>query len=102
MTAWLIRAGRAGERDQWYLDNGFAGGGWREVGDLSEAATREAVRKVVEEAFPTSSSAFHANATGQLHALRNRVAVGDTVVLPLKTKRRVALGTVTHCYRTSE
>ena len=99
MTAWLIRAGKTGERDQWCLENGYAGGGWREVGDLSQATTRETVRKVVEEAFPTSSSAFHANATGQLHALRNRVAVGDIVVLPLKTTRHVALGTVSHGYQ---
>jgi restriction system protein len=57
------------------------------------------VRKQVEEAFPTSSPAFHANATGQLHALRNRVAVGDTVVLPLKTSKQLALGTVTRGYQ---
>jgi restriction system protein len=34
-----------------------------------------------------------------LHALRNRVTVGDIVVLPLKTTRHLAFGTVTRGYR---
>lgn len=98
MSVWMIRAGKAGERDRWCLDNGLAGGGWHEVGDLADATTREAVRKLVEEAFPTRPPAFHANHTGQLNALRNRIAVGDIVVLPLKTTGHLALGTVTRGY----
>lgn len=98
MTVWLIRAGKAGERDSWCLENRYAAGGWREVADLTDATTRADVRRLVEKAFPTQSAAFHANHTGQLHALRNRVAVGDIVVLPLKTTRHLAFGTVTRSY----
>lgn len=96
---WLIRAGKFGERDQWCLEKGSAAGGWREVADLTDATTRPKVRKLVEDAFPTQPAAFHANHTGQLHALRNRIAVGDIVVLPLKTTRHLALGTVSCGYR---
>jgi restriction system protein len=99
MTVWLIRAGKFGERDQWCLEKGYAAGGWREVADLTDATTRPKVRKLVEDAFPTQPAAFHANHTGQLHALRNRIAVGDIVVLPLKTTRHLALGTVSCGYR---
>jgi restriction system protein len=99
VAVWLIRAGKVGERDQWCLENGYAGGGWHEVADLSKATTRSAVRELVEEGFPANGPAFHANATGQLHALRNRIAIGDIVVLPLKTTKHLALGTVTSAYR---
>jgi restriction system protein len=54
--------------------------------------------KLVGEAFPNRPPAFHANHTGQLNALRNRIAVGDVVVLPLKTTGHLALGTVTRGY----
>jgi restriction system protein len=94
----LIRAGKTGERDRWCLDNGYAGGGFHEVADLTNATTRSAIRKLVEEAYPTKNAAFHANNTGQLHALRNRVVVGDIVVLPLKTTKHLAFGTVTRGY----
>jgi len=30
-NAWVIRAGRVGERDTWALQHGFSGGGWYEV-----------------------------------------------------------------------
>jgi len=36
--AWVIRSGRYGERDQWALDNGVSGGGWKEVPDLTGCA----------------------------------------------------------------
>jgi restriction system protein len=32
--AWLIRAGKAGEREQWALKNGVSGGGFAEVDDI--------------------------------------------------------------------
>lgn len=41
--AWLIRAGRSGEREHWALRNGLSGGGFIEVGDLTHAGTREDV-----------------------------------------------------------
>ncbi len=41
--AWVIRAGKYGERDQWALQQGVSGGGWKEFGDLTPYATKEAV-----------------------------------------------------------
>ncbi|MFI7279908.1 restriction endonuclease [Micromonospora chersina] len=98
MAAWVIRAGRAGERDRWCLANGYAGGGFHEVADLGRATTREAVRTEVERGFPSAKPARHINFTGQLHALRNRIAISDLVVLPLKTSGQIALGRVTGGY----
>jgi restriction system protein len=33
VTAWIIRASRHGEREQWALENALAGGGFRTVMD---------------------------------------------------------------------
>ena len=53
--AWLIRAGRAGERDQFALDSGLASGGFDEVADMSSATTREMVGSLVKAAYPRTA-----------------------------------------------
>ena len=39
---WLIRAGKAGEREQWALKNGVSGGGFAEVDDFHHPSTLDA------------------------------------------------------------
>jgi restriction system protein len=99
VQAWVIRAGRSGEREEWALASGYAGGGFREVDDLTSAATKEAVAEAVAAAHPAKSKAFKANFTGQLWALRERAVVGDLVVLPLKTTGALAIGHLTGGYQ---
>ena len=96
--AWVVRTGKHGERDAWALANGYAGGGWREVPDLSACETREAVASVVEQSFPGAASGMITNYTAQLWAMRGRIRPGDLIALPLKTTREIALGTVTGGY----
>lgn len=96
--AWVIRAGRSGEREDWVLTAGFAGGGFKEVADLSPCNEREEVRALVEAAYPSKPKGFVSNFTGQLWALRSRIGVGDLVVLPMKTTGMVAIGTVSGNY----
>jgi len=95
--AWVVRTGRHGERDNWSLAHGYAGGGWAEVPDLSSCQTREDVARVVEESFSGSAGSL-ANYTSQLWALRGRIKPGAIIALPLKTTRDIALGTVTGGY----
>lgn len=96
---WLVRAGRHGERVSWALDNQVAGGGFREVDDLTEAITREAVGDLVRAGFPEANANLIANYTGQLWALRERIAVGDLVVLPMRTSGQIAIGRVVGGYQ---
>jgi predicted Mrr-cat superfamily restriction endonuclease len=42
MTMWLIRAGKAGEREKLSLENKAAVIGWEELPDLTPCTTREA------------------------------------------------------------
>jgi restriction system protein len=97
-AAWVIRSGRYGERDAWALDNGVSGGGWQELPDLTPYGTREDIAEVVGRSFPEFEAAQIANYTGQLWALRGRIAVGDLMVMPLKTTKQIALGSVAAGY----
>lgn len=98
MTAWVIRAGKHGEREQWCLDNGAAGGGWGEVGDLSDCQSRADVRKMLDAVLPGTTPGLRANNAGQLWGLLH-VVPGDIVILPLKvTKGALAFGICTKGY----
>ncbi len=59
--AWVIRAGRHGERDAWALQSGCSGGGWAEVPDLTECSTREAVGQVIAKTYAGKTYATISN-----------------------------------------
>ena len=97
-TAWMIRAGSHGEDEDSVLESGLAVVGFREIPDLTEATTREQLKKIVSDARPGAKARQVANFAGQLWALRARVTPGDLVVLPLKKDPQIALGIVTDGY----
>ncbi len=99
MTAWLVRAGVNGEREDFVVANGCAGTGFDEVGDLTAAIDRSGITAAVEAAYPTMAPKAIGNYAAQLNALRNKIVVGDLVVLPLKRTAQVAIGRVTTTYR---
>lgn len=98
MTAWIIRAGRYGEREQWALENGLSGIDFHEVADLTPANTKDKVRSAVSAAFPNAPLGRQANFAGQLWALRDSIKPGDLIVMPLKTTKKIALGIVNSGY----
>ena len=98
-AAWVVRAGRYGERDDWAWDTGHSGGGWMEVPDLSPFTTRAEIEEVIADTFGTDSAGKVAGYTGQMWALRHRIQPGDILVLPMKTTREIALGRVTGGYQ---
>ena len=99
MAAWIVRAGKYGEREQWALEKKLAGGGFHEVSDLTVCGTRDQVRAAVDAGFPHAPLNGRANFTGQLWALRGSIKPGDLVVMPLKTTKKVALGICTSGYQ---
>lgn len=98
-TAWVIRSGRYGERDDWAIQNGYSGGGWREIPDLTAVSSRGEIDSIVQDAYPQDSDGARTNVTAQLWALRERIAVGDLLAMPMKTTRQIALGRVSSTYR---
>lgn len=98
-TAWMIRAGRHGEREEFALETGLLGTGFGEVPDLTQTTEREQVKRLVRDAYPGAKDGAVNNYAGQLWALRSRIKPGDLVVLPLKKKPQIALGVVTRGYQ---
>ncbi len=96
--AWVIRSGKYGERDQWALDNGVSGGGWKEVPDLAGCVSREDLGEVVRATWPAAAEGMISNYTGHLWALRYRIERSDLLVIPLKTTKQVAFGRVSSGY----
>lgn len=85
MKAWVVRAGKSGENEQYALDEGCATVGW-EVGDLTPCTSRDEVRALVDAKHPGDSQHRRGALAGQLWALRSLIQPGDIVVMPLKTK----------------
>lgn len=96
--AWLARAGRGGEREQWALEHGFTGGGFQEVGDLSGARSWDDVVEAVRTALGGGNLSRIRSLAAQLWALRERMAVGDLVVMPLKGGPVIAIGRISGPY----
>ena len=98
MSVWVIRAGASGENEDWNLATGRAGVGFPEVGDLTDCATRDDIRALVDAAYPAAPKGRKANFTGQLWALRNTIHNGDLIIMPLKRSGQLVLGTCTSGY----
>jgi restriction system protein len=98
MTAWVVRAGVFGERDQWALANGLAGGGFIEFPDLTGASSRESLRAIADNVMAGEDKFKIANFTGQMWALRSSIKPGDLIMLPLKTTKKLAFGQCTGGY----
>lgn len=103
-AAWVVRSGRYGEREQWCLSNGWAGGGWEEVPDLSTVRSRHELARIVDATFPDEKPAMRATTTGQLSRTCLDIQAGDLIVMPLKHSAQIALGVVVsgYQYRTDE
>lgn len=98
MNAWIVRAGVNGDRDDWALSEGLAGGGFIEIPDLTSATTRDQVQFVVAAQMPGAKPMKVANFVGQMWALRDRIKPGDVIVLPMKTTKQIAVGVCTGGY----
>ncbi|WP_368834104.1 restriction endonuclease [Mycobacterium intracellulare] len=98
MTAWMVRAGKSGEREQWAIDRSVTGAGFEEVADLTEAHDREQVQAAAAAAYPQAKPTAVRNFAAQLWALRGRMSKGDLVVMPLKLAPQVAIGKINGDY----
>jgi restriction system protein len=99
MTAWMVRAGRNGEREETALEERVVVIDWRELDDLSGATNRDEIRARLASAAPHLSDNAVTNYAGQIWSFVGRIQKGDLVVLPLKSSAAVALGRVVGDYR---
>ncbi|MBF6061668.1 CBS domain-containing protein [Nocardia terpenica] len=97
--AWLVRAGSNGEREDRALGEGLAIIGWHEMGDLSQYRDWSDLIHAVRSTYPNQSRAVVGNWAGQLQKFDTEIAIGDLVVMRLKTRPGyVAVGRVSGPY----
>ncbi len=97
-AAWVIRAGRDGERYDHNIERGLAGVDFDTFLDLRTVSSRDKMRDTLRSQYPDDGDGTISNRAGQLWRMRTDVRVGDLVVMPHKTEPHVALGTVTREY----
>ncbi|MBF4549907.1 CBS domain-containing protein [Pseudoclavibacter sp. VKM Ac-2888] len=99
MRAWLVRAGRDGEREAYALGDGRTIAGWEELPDLTGVDSKRGIRAAIEATYPDESNALVGNWTGQLDRFINQMAIGDIVAMPRKGEDKViALGRIESGY----
>ena len=94
MAAWLVRAGRNGEFETVALEKGYAVIGWDRLQDLREIKNRDELYDVCQKAYPEKGRSAIANYVGQLWGFKEKIMIGDLIVLPLKTRAAIAVGKV--------
>ena len=99
MSLWLMRAGRHGEHEHRFLDEGRVYLTWGGLNrDLSKCLNRDALRKVLEEVYPNAEPGRIRNNVGQIWAFSHKMNRGDWVVLPSKHKPSISVGEITGDY----
>lgn len=98
-AVWVMRAGARGEDEAVALEEGLAIIGFKDVPDLRNFPSREALIEHLLESDPERSRSRAQNWAAQLWAFREEARTGDIVVLPLKTRpSEIALGHITGPY----
>ena len=97
LRAWLARAGSAGKYEQLALDEDLVAIGWGELDDLA-GLSREQIAERIREHHPDAGKPKVANWAGQLNAFLHGMSPGDLVVLPLKARPMIAIGTIAGDY----
>ena len=81
--------------DSLFLNKDLIAIGWRDFGDLTKIeANRDAFKAHYVEAYPDAKKGQIANAAGMLYRFIHEVQIGDYVVFPSKTDRKINIGTV--------
>ena len=74
MTAWIVRAGKFGEREDWAIEHHIAGGGFTEIPNMTKVATRDDARPSSTPRFPV-----HDDATSDRHRAPSAIRDGITL-----------------------
>ena len=102
MAVWVIRAGDSGkdEYGEWFFDAGLLAIGFGQRRSVSEYATRDALRRYIQNDRNNKPSAPKAtNAARQLWLFANEIEVGDMILTPrTRPDMLAAVGRVTGDY----
>lgn len=99
MAVWTVKGGSRGEREDLLLEEGLIGGSWGPLASLKGASDVAQVAELFATAYPDMAARSRSSYVGQLWSLRQRMQVGELVVMPLKTTGTIAVGRITGPYQ---
>ncbi len=99
MALWVVRAGRAGEVEDFVLSHGIAAIGGEEVGDLSRFPSREALVKHLADVYSGSSASRLHVLAAKFWSFAKEMKEGDLVALPSKFRPVIHFGQVKGSYK---
>ena len=97
VALWKVQAGKQGEQER-AIEHDLVAIGWNELPDLSQINSIEALSELYTDIFPGKSSAHVTSVVAQIWAFKQRIRIGDLVIVPRKC-RTIAIGIVTSDYR---
>ena len=98
-TIWGIHAGKTGDADSLFLNNGCVALGWHSMGDLSKLSPdRDAFKTKLAAAYPEKKPGAIPNNAGQLFRFVHELKQGDLIAYPSKAARKIHVGRVEGCY----
>lgn len=102
MALWLNRAGKYGDHESKFINESKIFLTWENLNeDLSKLSTREELWKLLAERYPDFTTARRAQGAGQIWAFSKKMAPGDLVCLPTKSKT-IYIGEITGDYKHNE
>lgn len=83
------------QNDNLFLNKGLIAIGWKDFGDLTKIdASRDAFKAHYVEVYPEAKKGQIANGAGMLYRFLHEVQIGDYVLFPSKTDRKINIGIV--------
>jgi len=99
MALWMVRAGKHGEHEPKFFDDNRIYLTWNELTeDLHDLKDKAALRKRLQERYPSATAAKISNHTGQISAFLFEMKPDDLVVVPRKGKSAMAIGKIAGPY----
>ncbi len=96
---WGIHAGKTGDAGSLFLSKNCVALGWHSMGDLGKIGpNRESFKVAVTEVYPNKKPGAIPNNAGQLFRFVHEMKIGDLVVFPNKSDRKIYLGKIAGNY----
>lgn len=96
-VVWLVRAGRGGIYAPDFVELKAVVVGWGNTGDVT-GCSREAVRDLVKERYPSITGSRSSTSANVLYRLANTMKAGDLVLTPEPASRTLLMGRVDGAY----
>jgi restriction system protein len=100
MALWLFRAGKFGELEKTFLDEGCVYLTWEGLDvDISKLSDKSQLTDALQERFPDQSKNAIRNWVGQTWPVGKEIMKGDWLILPSKLNSVIHIGEVTGPYK---